>query len=143
MVDASARNVVAALLERLLQGDLTNYQLENLWPQKSNDRFIAELPDILWCYYDDSPERILRSEQFGDDGKAFLQRIIRFLRSANEYQWPTWKPSPDRDSVLRRLVGRLFKNSGDLKNFKAHGDFDVWPFIRRADYEKSVYDIAS
>lgn len=139
MVDISSRKAVAAMLERIFQGELTNYQIEDFWPQKSDDRFIAELPDILWPYYDDQPEKPLRPGQFSDNGEAFLKRIILFLKSNREYEWPRWKSPVDGGSILGRLVKCLRKSSEDLENFKRYGDFDVWPFIRRADYEECAF----
>lgn len=142
MVDKASRSAVVSLLEGIFRGQLTNFGLEDQWPQESHDRFIAELPEILWPYYDDQPETLLKPEQFGDDGEAFLRRIILFLKSDRDYEWPIWKPSIHRASAVGRLFGWFIKGGEDIASFKTHGDFDVWPFARMADYEACAFQAA-
>lgn len=134
MVNTEARQAAITILEKLLAAQLTNYELEDNWPPRSSDRIVDELPDILWCNYDDTPKQILTPANFGETGGDFINRIILFLKSDYEYEWPEWNP-PSFRTFVRRLLGRQTA-AQDRQSFAQHGDFNVWPFIRKEDFQK-------
>ena len=135
MINKEARRAAATILEKISSERLTNYQLEDDWPAKSADRIVDELPDIIWCNYDDTPEQLLTPGHFGESGHDFINRIILFLKSDQEYRWPEWNP-PSFRTFFRRLF-RLQTADHERELFAQHGDFNVWPFLRKEDFEES------
>jgi hypothetical protein len=74
----------------------------------------------------------------GDKRRALVPRFpyglyfalwILFLHSDLEYEWPAPFPSV---TLMSRLLGWLSRQP--IRN---HGDIDMWPFIRRSDYEEA------
>jgi hypothetical protein len=62
-----------------------------------------------------------------------MERCLLFLKSDLEYQWPLPKIRL-RYGILRLLgFGWLLKRRQEVE--MGIGDMDVWPFLKRADYE--------
>ena len=68
-----------------------------------------------------------------DDNLAFFDRCISFLRNDFEFQWPRQKFRP-RYGLLRLVgLGGVVKRWDDEE--MSIGDKEMWPFLKRADYE--------
>jgi hypothetical protein len=72
-----------------------------------------------------------------DEGRALVERCVLFLRTDLEFQWPVPSSLCLWYSFLRLvglgwIVGRLAPQDMSI------GDADVWPFLRKADYERAL-----
>jgi hypothetical protein len=133
LVDRRNRDDGAALLRDLIDGRITNDEFLGKFP-KSTDPALQAIYYFAWGQFSD-----LRVHKLtGHDGPpperlAFLERCYLFLKTDLEFEWPVPKPSIGKG--LLELVGlqRWFRASEE--KYKSRGEFDVWPFLRRSDYE--------
>jgi hypothetical protein len=65
--------------------------------------------------------------------RAFLERCVLFLKTDLEFEWPLPKPSLTRGLLEMVGLGRRFRAADE--ECKSKGDFEVWPFFRKSDYE--------
>jgi len=145
-IDRDTRNKAASLLTRILEGKITNYQLEDEWPTSPADRLFSSadkaLPIIIdalsWGYYDERPEMPLSRDIFEKCNPGLLERCLFFLQSDLEYKWPNFHFVRIKIPLLDDLLGREKKWQRRFEEFKSHGDFDVWPFLRCGDYEREL-----
>ena len=168
MVDLKKRKQLALHLRRLAGGVISNDEFEsnlieevtNGWlPEqfyrskeaKTGDAAILPLVDESWGLYDDNRSHKLRkSDQLKPETMKQVARIILFLHSNQEYQWSYFdiKSPIDRFSLkdFLLLILTLGKNYRDkrhaqlkgFESFKKEGDFDYWPFFRKAEYEERL-----
>jgi len=135
-IDCNARNKAVSLLARILEGEITNYEFEDEWPY-GKDPVLYAINTQLMFEYEERPEKLISGGYFSQDILEMIKRCILFLRSGLEYEWPKhtlmWFEIP----VLDKLIGRDKKYQRLAEEFKAHGDFDVWPFLRQSDYERN------
>jgi hypothetical protein len=68
--------------------------------------------------------------------RAVLERCCVFLSTNLEFQWP---PSKSRiGKGLLQLIGLGRPLEAADNEYKSVGDFEVWPFLKRSDYEAST-----
>lgn len=139
MIDRDSRRTICELLRHLAAGQISNDQFEDRLPGRSDDAAIFEIRHQAWFFYSDLREyRFVGNDRLSDEHRREIARWILFLQSDLEYEWPrlAWYLYP----VL--LVGNLFTlgwlGQAFTRRFKRSGDFDVWPFIRRSDYERAL-----
>ncbi|MDZ8119222.1 hypothetical protein [Pontiella agarivorans] len=136
MIDIQGRLKARSLLEKILGEGISNYDLQDSWPE-SGDPAISALLDAFDAYYDDFPETQLTRSNFSSDVVQFMERSILFLSLVYEYEWPffnfTFFPT-----FLSKLCRSGEKWRLEYEKFKQCGDFDVWPFFRESDYEEAL-----
>ena len=142
MIDRTARTRLAEAIRSLAAGQITNDQFEELVSQKSADPAIREIfANGAWCLYSDTSEyRLAGRYRLPDGAKTEVARWVLFLGTDREYEWPsTWRW---RGLLLLflNLISLGFYGSLYRKHLRALGDWDVWPFFRRTDYEAAVAD---
>jgi hypothetical protein len=147
MVDCEARRRAAQLVRRFGDGEITNDEFEDDWPDSRDDRALRAVGTMLWGSYSDLyPHRLVGKHALAEEGRRLFRRCALFLESDREYEWP-------RDSftgiggfgpVIRVLTLGLsyfadrWIERGHRRaraELEAAGDFGVWPFLQRADYE--------
>ena len=52
MIDKEARQKAASVLQLLLDEGITNYRLEDCWPQETEDMAVNAIQEQLWLLYD-------------------------------------------------------------------------------------------
>ncbi len=141
MVDTFARRQAAEAVRHFLSGRITNEEFLNRYPH-SKDPVIRALGDTLWGFYDDLEEHTL-------GGRFAVPRVLRkqavrwimFLHTDEEYRWPRISAPGMRAYYRPSWLGRLTGFSKFIEKrsaaFMAHGDYDVWPFLRREDFERA------
>lgn len=146
MIDRPNRAIAAELIYRFRDGEITSDDLESEWPIRSQDKSLDALASMLWCFYDDHyPRRMTGRDAPTPEELEALTRYATFLTTELPYEWPqssfyriaglgclTWL-SLGLLWPLDRWIKR--RNARFEAELRASGDFDVWPFIRRADYE--------
>jgi len=139
MIDRVSRRAAGEGLRQLAAGLITNDQFEDRLPRSSGDVAIAEIRHQAWFLYSDLREyRFVGTDRLSAEHRREVARWILFLQSDLEYEWPRMSGPISALLFVANLctVGRLGR--GVARHFKRHGDFDVWPFIRRSQYEAAL-----
>lgn len=130
MIDRSARNAVAEAIRHYLAGVSTNFALDDLlFGLKSRDPAIDAIRKQLWLIYDDLREhRHEGAWKIASEQREIVIRIILFLKSDFEYQWPN---VPGWYRAVRPLIWLLtlgFGSSALDRQFGFQDIENVWPF---------------
>jgi hypothetical protein len=144
MVDREPWRKAAVLVRRLRDGMIANDDFEREWPRSTDDRAPRPIAATLWASYSDLyPHALKGRHSLTDYGRAFFDRCALFLDSDLEYQWP--RDGCYADSGLPRtlvvlslglLLPLYIRQKRRYAEQEAAGESDVWPFIRRSDYER-------
>jgi hypothetical protein len=137
MVDRKARDNAAAVLRQLVEGAVTNVEYERKYPTNKDDPALWAVYIQSWFSYSDRREHTLTGRYTpNDEGRRLFERCILFLRTDWEFEWPAPKIGL-RGALIRLLgLGWLLKQR-DRKEMSV-GDVEVWPFLRRCDYESAL-----
>lgn len=145
MIHRESRDRLAIALRHFVAGLITNDDLEDVDIDR-RDRGAAAVQDISWRLYDDMKCHYAVNEHGIDkQEKRYVTRLIAFLYTDNEYQWPE---NSFREGELVGffgaicnfiMLGRANKNSRiRWLEFTEAGDFSVWPFLSRAEFNKAI-----
>jgi hypothetical protein len=139
MVDRIARDKTVQLLKALLADGITNYRLEDEWPDQSSDFAVMAVGEQLWFYYDDFPEKILTRASLGGDAIKMIERSLVFLMSNLDYQWPAYSFATENRSLIERLLELgNDRSTQQWERFKTAGEIHAWPFLRLVDYQNAT-----
>lgn len=142
MIDRYARNNLAESLRHLLGGQITNDQFEETAIIESDDAVIDAIRWQAWLLYSDLYEhKLTGAHALSKPDRLVVSRFILFLHSDLEYEWPR-HPFDGAIGAIVRLLSYVL-SFGIIpryvnKRWMASGDFDVWPFIRRKDYDEAL-----
>ncbi len=133
MIDRNKRDLLIEKLRELLSGKITNLEYDDLEGKFASDKDPVTwlIWEKTWRLYDDFKEHKVGLTQ---EGRQYFARCILFLYSNLEYEWPY----PTYKHYLRRFVTILtFGLSACFREpeYSKKGDFDVWPFFRKYDFE--------
>jgi hypothetical protein len=138
-IDHEARRRLAELSRHLASGLITNDEFVN------EVRFGKEpaLHDVhfygLWPLYDDLTTHRLKDKwALTAEGRAWVARIILFLRSGMPYRYPIATGLRAIPVMLLSLVTLGWFGKVWLRRQRRGGDESVWPFYSRADYEAAL-----
>jgi hypothetical protein len=139
MIDRFARNQAAEAIRHFATGQITNWQFIKQYPTSRKDPAIWALDDTVWCLYDDfRTHTLIGKDALTKEGKKEVARWLTFLYSDEEYLWPRiGRPGLRRDPEPWLLSWLFGFGPGRWKRFKASGDYDVWPFIKREDFDRA------
>jgi hypothetical protein len=139
MIDKHSRQSANDLLKRLVSAEITTDDFEEEFPLNSPDKALRAIYQRLWFLWDDRCEQRLTGNQaLNDDQRALVARIIAFLDSDIEYQWPGTAVMASFRLLLFRLFGRRnsarrFEQS-QLEQLRHVGDINAWPFASVRQY---------
>jgi hypothetical protein len=165
MVDIERRKKLAFYLRQMAVGLTTNDDFEDAvaedvtdgWlPEqyyrsktaKNDDLIIIPMLELCWGLYSDTHQHKLTGKHKLDaEALKVVARCILFLRSDLEYKWPYFDVRP-RFTLLDYLFA-IFTFGYNLKpkmkeqeefylQWQELGDFDVWPFLGRVDYDAQL-----
>jgi hypothetical protein len=138
MVNRHARDIAADVLREFMEGSLSNQEYEKKYPRSKDDPALWEIYVQVWFLYSDVKTHKLTGKRApNEEQRAFLERCILFLKSSNEFQWPRQKFRPWY-GILRLLgFGRTLKRLDEAE--MSIGDKDVWPFLKKAQYEQMAH----
>lgn len=118
MVDKNARLRAAELLARAKNGQLSNWQLEDLWPEAKNDAALNCILRWVWTLYSDEEESAIN---LSADNMVVADRCIEFLHSDIEFK--TKNISSEEAKAIRKKWGREWRT-----DCSSPSDSDTWPF---------------
>lgn len=135
MINQEKRKRAIELIDRFLRCEITNTDFSYGFPVDDDDRALAAIRSNLWPYYCDThTHRLTGTHALAPEAKDLFLRCALFLNSGLEYEWPPHQWISFRYGLMR-LFGLRRRVEQGFENFKKHGDFEVWPFIRRQDYD--------
>ena len=135
MVDRGSRDVGATVLQDLIDGKITNDEFMKRFNfPKNTDRALRAIFLFAWGQFSDlGAHKLTGRHAPTPERRAFLERCVLFLKTDLEFEWPLPKPSPARGLLEMIGLGRRFRAAEE--EYTSKGDFEVWPFFRKADYE--------
>ena len=134
MVISEKRRLASELISRYLSREITNDRFSEDFPRDRRDPALDAIWSNLWPYYCDThSHRAEGKHQLSAEAIDLFVRCIAFLQTELEYEWPAHKWI-GFEYLLWRLLRRGKRVERKFDAFKSHGDFEVWPFIRRDDY---------
>jgi hypothetical protein len=140
VVDRKARDCAAELLRQFASGRITNFALENRWPN-SKDPAVRALESTIWCFYDDFSEHTLQGPfALAPQMKRVVARWIVFLHTSEPYQWPSIAypgVRPLRRNWLTQRLGLVNLFTRKEQRFLKAGSFELWPFISAQSFERA------
>jgi len=142
MIDRSARNAMAEAARHYLTGLSTNFLFDDaIFSLKSYDPAVNAIRNQLWLIYDDLREHKHEGAwRISEEQREIILRIIMFLKSDFEYQWPC---VPSWYSASRPIVWLLTLGFGVRaldKRFEFRDPENVWPFHGLEEVEKAKDD---
>ena len=151
MIDRERRDALAQLLRQFAAGLMTTDQFEDrVYASRDNrddlqDRVLYAVPEAAWFLYHDLWAYRLKGRAALPKGeRREVARWIAFLYSAREYEWPieSLVYDPAAPGCLKNILtlGRASRHwqESEERRLTVTGTWDLWPFIRRADYEATV-----
>ena len=142
MIDREARTKFAQAIRALVAGQITNDEFEDsrLSRLNTSDPAIAAIyQEGAWHLYSDLEEHRLRGKHaISRTDKSHVARWILFLKTDLPYEWPELRGKRFFALGLGNLLTLGLANRFYTRWFKQQGDIDVWPFIRRQDYETAL-----
>jgi len=138
MIDRHTRNIAGEALRDFMEGRISNQEYERRYPKSKDDPALWEIYVQVWFSYSDLKQHTLTGKHaLNDEGRAFLERCILFLKSDAEFEWPRQKFRPWY-GILRLLgFGRTLKRQEEAE--MSIGDKEVWPFLRKAQYQQMCH----
>jgi hypothetical protein len=140
MVSRTERDALALAIRRLASGRTTNDDFDDQYPARSQDPAVTAVSWAGWSLYSDNRNyRLKGRNSLSAETMQAVARCVLFLHSGHEYEWPA---EPKR-GFLGVVVAFLSWGWVDTRKWsgwpewKAAGDFTVWPFLREADFEKA------
>lgn len=153
MVDRTLRDRLADAIQALIAGCITNYEfgdgllkdgiLLDADPSRWPDQAIGPIGYAAWCLYSDTDEYTLSGpHKLSLAVRREVLRWVLFLRSDLEYEWPSFNPMLSLSGCLLSLltlgISARLQAKRSIATWQRAGEQDVWPFIRRSDYD-AVY----
>lgn len=138
MVERGNRDVAASVLQDLIDGKITNDEFMSRFKfPKNTDPALGAIFMFAWGQFSDlRTHRLTGRDALVPERRAVMERSVLFLRTDLEFEWPPAKPSLARGLLEMIGLGRRFRAAEE--EYKSKGDFEVWPFFRKADYEAHV-----
>ena len=134
MVDPGSRDVGARVLRDLIDGRVTNDEFMSRFP-RCKDPALRAILDFVWKQFSDVRVHTLTGPDSPKaECRSALDRCYLFLKTDLEFEWPAPEQSIAKGLLQIVSLGRFWRPSEE--DYRSHGDFAVWPFLRRSDFEK-------
>lgn len=140
MIDRPSRDRLSTALRHYVSGRITNDDLDEVevdW----RDRGAVAVKERAWGLYTDTYQhRAVGLHYLPKSARDEIGRWILFLHSEHEYAWPHFSFLQIVNWPMNILTIGLWESRKQkrLDEFITAGDFSVWPFISRQDYEGSL-----
>jgi len=168
MVDINRRKKLALHLRHLSTGQISNDEFEERitedvtygWlpeqyyranESETDDPVIRPILEFSWCLYNDTyNHKLTGKHKLSDEQTKEIARFILFLHSDLEYDWtyvdftnPVIRFS--FTDILKSIItlGQHYrdlnlKREEEFELMKKTGDFELWPFKTRTQYEEQL-----
>jgi hypothetical protein len=151
MIDLGSRRIAATLVREFRDGTITSDDLESDWPGRSDDKALEAVASAVWGLYDDHwPRRMEGRDAASKEGREALTRFAAFLDSPLPYEWSksNFYGLGGCGVLVVLSLGLLWpldwlikrRNTRTEAKLRSEGDFGVWPFLRRGDFDRYITD---
>ena len=140
MIDRPSRNKLATAIRQYVSGRITNDNLDDIEVDWRDSGAVA-VKERAWSLYDDTYEhKAVGKHYLPKPARDEISRWILFLHSDVEYTWPRYSFMRIVNSPLNLLTFGWWESRERWRfdEFMAAGDFSVWPFVCRKDYENAL-----
>lgn len=132
-MDRENRDLGVVALRDFLEGRITNEEFVKRFP-KCNDRALSAVFYFVWGQFSDLRAHTLTGRDSPQpERRIILERCYLFLTTDLQLEWPVPKPSIAKGVLSMIGLGRWYRSAEE--EYKSKGDFAVWPFYRRSDYD--------
>lgn len=127
------------------------YYRSKIAKSDNDDPIIKPMLELCWGLYDDTKNHKLTGRhQLTGEALKIIARCILFLHSDREYEWPYFDTNNPllkfslKDLILSILtLGHHYRNKREehlisYYEWQKLGEYDLWPFLRQADYEAQL-----
>jgi len=136
MIDRKARDILAEQLRHFVSGLITNDEFNDRLPVKTKDAGFWAVEEKAWGLYSDLKEhKLTGSHSVSRSNRRIISCFILFLYSDLEYEWSK-HPCTGFLRMFAHLISRGRIPEYYDSKWKAQGDYDVYPFFRRSDFEE-------
>jgi hypothetical protein len=141
MVDALKRKRAVDLIRRFIDGQISNDEYDNDFPDDTQDQGLLVVYDRLWLLYSDLRTHRLDKDTLSSEERELIERCITFLNTDLEYEGPPLrerKPISGLGDLFRRLSPN--KNPYSLMGEQSQKDSVFvtrwWPFTSVEQYQQ-------
>ena len=141
-----------AIMEEVSDGwTPENYYRSERAKSDNDDAIIKPMLELCWGLYDDTRQhKLVKSDALTKEAFKIIARCILFLHSDYEYEWPYFNTNNPllrfslKDLILSIItLGHHYRNKREQHiisyyEWQKLGDYDVWPFFRKADYQEQL-----
>jgi hypothetical protein len=132
MIDRSARDTAARLLEKFVSGEISNDEMMDSWPA-SRDIALGQIAYHLTSTTDDMKEYRFSAAEAPPELSELYTRTAHFLRSNYEYMWPQFSDLGATILAILTLGVSRVLSAPMIRRFRAAGDVQAWPYLRTED----------
>lgn len=128
-----------------------NYYRSEKAKSDNDDPIIKPMLELCWGLYDDTRNhKLVGGDELTENAIKIIARCILFLHSDKEYEWPYFNTNNPllrfslKDLILSVLtLGHHYRNKREehlisYYEWQKLGDYDVWPFFRKSDYQDQL-----
>lgn len=141
MINADLRVRAALLIRSYLDGNISNHDFADGFPRDKSDPALHAIERRLWFHYDDMRTHCCEFPLHSAEEMLF-RRCALFLDTRLEYEWPTLWHHNLAHPIIRMLTGQLFRSRA-IQKAKSAGNYAVWPFLRKADFEEAKAEFSA
>jgi hypothetical protein len=140
MIDRASRDKLATALRQYVSGRITNDELDDIevdW----RDRGAVAVKERAWNLYDDTYQhRAVEKHYLPRPAREEIGRWILFLHSDVEYTWPQFSFIQIVNWPMNLLTFGWWewRKQRRFDEFMSAGDFSVWPFVAKQDYDTAL-----
>jgi hypothetical protein len=134
MISRESRDRLALALRRYVSCRISNDELHEI-PVDARDRGALAVKHAAWMLYSDLKNHFnVGKYELSPLGRREVARLIVYLHSNVEYQYPDWSL---KDVALSLLTLGWWKRVRS-RDFEKVGDMSAWPFVRSIDVETAA-----
>jgi len=139
VIDRIARDQLSEEVRHFVAGLSDNFEFDDaVWSLRTKDIGVIRVREAMWHVYDDISRHKLKGKRgLSEKEREVVSRFVVFLKSDNEYRWPTRLSS---NPFLRLLLGVTTLGFGLRyldKKWEANGSPDVWPFLTVEEFNEA------
>ena len=133
MTNVELRAKAASLIRSYLSGEISNHNFADSFPHDKSDPALHAVEQRLWFHYDDVRTHHCKFPLDSAEDVLF-RRCALFFDTRLDYEWPDLSYHNLAHPIVGILTGQLFRFRA-IQKAKSAGDYGVWPFIRKTDFE--------
>ena len=137
MIDRPRRDLARRVLQRFVEGAITNDEFEAQFPSGTEDSALPAIKANVWMLYSDlHRHKLTRKHAPNAEQRALLHRCGLFLGTNLEFQLPV--PTIRLANIFAKLWPEAKASRGTTSENQLTQDHDgeVWPFSNKQEYDK-------